>query len=252
MYLALKIAYNGKKFHGYARQPNLRTIEGELIKVLTKYGFIKDVKKSSFRSASRTDKGVSALCNVISFKKENYDKISLKALSSEFDDIIIYGSNEVNSDFNPRHAKYRKYTYYLNTKDIDIDKIISASEVFTGEHNFTNFARVEKHKNPVRTIDNIVFSKNDDFLVIDFYAQNFLWQQVRRIVSALEKIGLGKLYKKDVLQALEKPNDEIDFGIAMPDNLILDDIVYNFEFEIDNCQFKKIKKKLIDYLSEFK
>jgi tRNA pseudouridine38-40 synthase len=234
MNVALKFAYNGKNFHGYARQPKLRTVEGELIKVLIKYDLIKDVKKSLFRSASRTDKGVSALCNVISFKTDNFDKLSLEDLSNEFEDIVIYGKKEVDSKFNPRHAKYRKYIYYLYSKNIDIDKIISSSEIFTGEHNFTNFARVEEHKNPVRAIDNIVFSKNDKFLIIDFYAQTFIWQQVRRIVSALEKIGLEKLDKKDVINALKNPNDRVDFGLASPDNLILADIVYDFEFEYDN------------------
>ena len=40
MRIGLKFAYDGSKFHGYARQPNLRTIEGELIKALIKNGFI--------------------------------------------------------------------------------------------------------------------------------------------------------------------------------------------------------------------
>lgn len=246
MYIALKFAYNGKNFHGYARQPNLRTVEGELIKVLTKHGIIEDAKSSSFKSASRTDKGVSALCNVVSFKTKNFDKISLKESSKEFEDIIIYGMKEVDPDFNPRHAKYRKYTYYLNSNNLDIEKTIPSSEIFTGEHNFTNFARVEEHKNPMRTINNIVFGRNDNFLIIDFYAQTFLWQQVRRIVSALEKIGLGKLDKKDVIQALENPKDKVDFGLASPDKLILADVVYDFEFECNN--YKETKNALKNYI----
>ena len=65
MRIAVKFAYDGRIFHGYARQPHLKTVDGELINALMKYGIIHDTEESRFRSASRTDKGVSALCNVI-------------------------------------------------------------------------------------------------------------------------------------------------------------------------------------------
>ena len=77
--------------------------------------------------------------------------------------------------------------------NLDVDRVLSAAGLFTGEHNFQNFARVEPLKNPVRTIDNIVVGEKQDFLVLDFYAQTFLWNQIRRIVSAVEKIGDGTL-----------------------------------------------------------
>ena len=45
MRIALKFAYDGEKFYGYARQPNLRTVEDELIKALVKNGLIEDTKE---------------------------------------------------------------------------------------------------------------------------------------------------------------------------------------------------------------
>ena len=42
MRIALKFAYDGRNFHGYARQPQLKTVEGEIIKALIKHGFIED------------------------------------------------------------------------------------------------------------------------------------------------------------------------------------------------------------------
>ena len=80
MRLAFKFAYDGRKFSGYARQPNLQTIEGELIKTLIQHGFIKDTKQSHFRSASRTDKGVSALGNVIAFNTDCTKNIIIEEL----------------------------------------------------------------------------------------------------------------------------------------------------------------------------
>ena len=43
MRLVIKFAYDGKKFHGYARQPNLKTVEGDLINNLIKQGIIKEL-----------------------------------------------------------------------------------------------------------------------------------------------------------------------------------------------------------------
>ena len=118
MRIALKFAYDGEKFYGYARQPNLRTVEDELIKALVKNGLIEDTKESVFRSASRTDKHVSSFGNVISFNTNESKKNILHCFSDEFEDIVVYGINDAESDFNPRHAKYRNYVYYLNVNNL--------------------------------------------------------------------------------------------------------------------------------------
>jgi tRNA pseudouridine38-40 synthase len=243
MRLAAKFAYDGRKFHGYARQPNLKTVEKEIINTLIKHDFIEDAVESNFRSASRTDKGVSALGNVVAFNTTTSKKDILNLSSDDFTDILLYGIKEVEPDFNPRHAIYRHYSYYLNVKNIDVEKLMSASAIFAGEHDFSNFARVEASKNPVRTIDNIVFTNEEDFLVIDFYAQTFLWNQIRRIISALEKIGRGDLAEEQVAVALFNPCNKVDLGLAPAKPLILKDISYRFEFEYD----EKLIRKLADF-----
>lgn len=245
MRVVIKFAYDGRKFHGYARQPNLKTVEGELIKSLVKYGFIEDTKESFFRSASRTDKDVSALGNVVAFNTDSSKKRILDDLFNEFSSILFYGIKDAVADFNPRHAKLRHYRYYLPVANLDIEKIVSTSACFTGEHNFSNFARLESFKDSVRTIDNIIFALEDDFLIVDFYAQTFLWHQIRRIVSALIKVGNGKLEKEQIIVALDNPDKKVDFGLASAEPLVLSDIVYDFDFEYD----KKILKEL-DLLEE--
>ena len=238
MRIAIKFAYDGREFHGYARQPQLKTVEGEVIKALVKYGSIEDTEESCFRSASRTDKDVSALCNVVAFNTNTSKKRILQELSDDFTGIIIYGIKDVKSEFNPRYAQYRQYRYYLQVGNLDIKKIISTAASFTGEHDFSNFTRLEPFKGPVRTIDSIVFTEKGDFLVIDFYAQTFLWHQIRRIVSALEKVGKGILEKQQIIEALCNPDKKVDFGLVPAEPLILNNIVYDFEFEYD--------KKLLD------
>lgn len=241
MRIAIKFAYDGKEFEGYARQPNLKTVEEDLIKSLIKHEIILDAKKSLFRSASRTDKNVSALGNVVAFNTNVSEKKIMKKLSDDFSSIIVYGIKKVDPDFYPRYAKMRVYSYYLPIFDLDIDKIISASASFTGKHNFSNFAKLEPSKNPIRTIDNIIFSFHNNFLIIDFYAQTFLWHQIRRIINALIKVGDGKIEETQIIDALEKPDKKVDFGLASAEPLILMDIIYNFDFRYTKKQLIKLK-----------
>lgn len=234
MRYAVKFAYDGSYFYGYARQPHLETVEEELIKTCIRNGIIQDISTAQIRSASRTDKGVSALCNVITFNTFLSKKHILKRLFSEHSSIIPYAVTIVDDDFNPRYAKLRQYRYYLLKKNRSIDAIIDTASVFTGEHNFSNFARLEPSKNPVRKIESITVTEEDDFLFIDFFAQTFLWHQIRRIISAVLKVEQGKLTKQDVLSALNNPLVKVDYGLAPAEPLLLMDITYdNIAFEYD-------------------
>jgi len=242
MRIALKFAYNGMEFQGYARQPKLKTIEGEIIDLLIQNNIIKDVKESKFRSASRTDKGVSALGNVIAFNTLLTKNFVFKKLKNNKEDILFYGIKNVEQDFYPRYAELRVYRYYLKKQDFDFDKIIDIASVFVGEHNFSNFARVESDKNPIRTIENIVLTEKDYFFNIDFYAQTFLWHQIRRIISAIEKFCNEKLTKKQIEEALNNQNIKVDYGLAPAEPLILKDVVYDFEFDYEKNYLKKLKE----------
>ena len=122
MHIALKFAYYGIKFQGYARQPKLKTVEGEIIDLLIQNNIIKDDKQSKFRSASRTDKGASALGNVIAFNTALTKNKVFKKLKNNNKDILFYGIKKVEQDFYPRYAKLRIYRYYLKKQDFDIKK----------------------------------------------------------------------------------------------------------------------------------
>lgn len=241
MRIAVKFAYDGQSFYGYARQPNLRTVEGEVIKTLIKHGFMEDTKESRFLSASRTDKGVSALCNVVAFNSNYEPKQILDSLKKESGDIIFYGISQVDDNFNPRYAKSRFYRYYLLKQNIDTEKITKTLAAFTGTHDFTNFARIESFKNPVRKIENIVVTESKDYLIIDFFAPNFLWNQIRRIISAVKKVGSGKTDKHEVVEALINPEKVADFNVVTSKPLILKDIEYDVNFHYSKNMLNKIK-----------
>ena len=136
---ALKIGYIGTNFHGFQRQPDLRTVEEELIYHLRKLNYIDDLKKSRFRIAGRTDAGVHSLGNVISFQSEKDVRVN-EINNSLPDDIQILASAPVRYAFKPRYAQMRQYRYML-FQDLDIDKLRECAEIFKGTHNFTNFTK---------------------------------------------------------------------------------------------------------------
>ena len=241
MRIALKFGYNGQNFYGFARQPNLKTVEGKIIEILKETNYIINPSDNQFRYASRTDKGVSALSNIIAFNTEKKDDKIFNEINLD-KNIIFYGIQKVDADFFPRYAKHRTYRYYLQNRDYDVEKIMSASKLFVGKHDFTNFAKIEKGKNPERTIENIIINTEKNYFIINFYAQTFLWNQIRRIVSALEKIGKNALDSIDIKYALENPDDKKDFGVISAEPLILMDVSYDFEFIYGAEHFKKLKE----------
>jgi tRNA pseudouridine38-40 synthase len=208
---------------------------------------IEDIKSSQFRYASRTDKKVSALGNVIAFNSESNEKDIKNKILIQFKEIIIYGYSKVPIDFFPRYAKQRHYRYFLEIKSLDDEKILNAVKIFEGEHNFSNFARLETNKNPIRTIDCINSFKINDYLVIDFHAQTFLWNQIRRIIAALIKLGKNKITIKQIKDGLENPNKKIDFGVAPAKPLILMDIIYDFHFNIDKKLYSIAEELILPF-----
>ena len=247
MKIALKFAYNGQNFYGFARQPNLKTVEGRILDILTETGYITNPTVNQFRYASRTDKGVSAFGNVIAFNTgKKLDKIFNEINLNE--DIVFYGLKHVDDDFFPRYAKQRIYQYHLKNQGYNIKKIRDTISLFIGTHNFSNFARIEKGKNPIRTIDDIKIFEKKEYIVFEFYAQTYLWNQIRRIISATEKVCNEKILNEDITNALKNPIKRFDFGLSDAKPLILIDVLYNFAFEKNSNldELKNLEKKKME------
>ena len=125
----LKVAYNGKEFHGSQYQPDVRTVEGDILKALENEG----IEVVSYRFISRTDKGVSALSNIL--KLEVQESINIKKLSHLLKDIWIYG--KTNNDL--KFPLTKTYRYYLFDKNYDEDL---SPGFFNGNHDFFRFLNI--------------------------------------------------------------------------------------------------------------
>ncbi len=229
MRVALKFGYDGSRFWGYQRQPDVRTVEGDIINAMKKTKMILDVQESNLRSSSRTDRGASAVGNAVAIDTDFKKGEILKALNSNIEDTYFWGIAEVEDDFNPRHARQRWYRYHLD-KDLDLDMLREASGLFIGEHDFRSFCKKDD-KTTVRIVDSITLARGEEFIQFDIKAQSFLWNMVRRIVSVVVKYAMGEISGEDIESALG--GEERDFGLMSAHPLFLMDVSYGFEFDVE-------------------
>lgn len=223
MYLLLKFAYLGTKFEGYQIQPDKITVEGEILKILTKYQ-IADTLKSS----SRTDRGVSALGNVIKIETNRDIKTVFGILNSQLHNIYFYSYSIVSKDFNPRITIERHYRYYFLDIGYNLKKMKECTPMFLGTHDFTGFSKHDS-RNSIRTIKSISIRKVGNFYVLEIVGESFLWNMARRIVGAVQQVGLNKLKLNDIKDSLV--NKISSKFTVKAENLVLVDVKYNLKFK---------------------
>jgi len=243
--VALKVAYIGTDFHGFQRQPDQNTVEGELISALKEANLIDNLNNNGYTIAGRTDRGVHALGNVISFRTDKEVRINYinDLLPKTIRILAIAG---VPSGFKPRYAKSRHYRYIIvNGANLDLNKVKNASKLIEGTHDFSNFSK-RSERNPVRTVDSIKISLNDDILIIDVIGESFLWNMVRKIAASLYMVGSGELELNDVQKYLI-PTNCAEIVPLPPEGLVLLDTKYeNVKFVYDEYA----KKKFLSILEE--
>jgi tRNA pseudouridine38-40 synthase len=228
--IALKFAYDGTCFYGFQRQPDGPTVEGSLINALCKIGAIKSPRECGYRSSSRTDRGVSALGNIVSFRSPFVLSELCSAANSEMTDVWAYSCIEVPESFNPRGARQRWYRYYLAKGVQDEDALRVIASRFVGVHDFSGYARKDK-RNPMRKIDSIKISSAGRFFTIDFRAESFLWNMVRRIVWMMNEGSSGRLPLDQI--GPESQRKPVRVGLARPEYLVLMGIYCGVEFPVD-------------------
>ena len=219
----ITFSYDGTKFNGFQKQIGLRTIESEIEKAVS---YMNGQKETLITASGRTDKGVHAKGQVANFDLDieiPLFKIKMGLNSLLPEDIHIIDVQETSNDFHSRYmVKEKEYYYLINmgeynpitrnyiyqyNKKIDIDKMIDASLIFIGTHDFRSFISGEdKRENSVRTIKSIDFEISDDILKITFIGDGFMKYQIRNIVGSLVEVGNGKKTKEDLTRIMDLKN----------------------------------------------
>ena len=224
------VEYEGTRYYGFQLQANQPTIQEEIERALGKL----TGEKIRVRSASRTDTGVHAKGQVISFRTTSLlpPQTFINGLNYYLpEDIAIKAAYRVSDSLNVRrNAVSREYNYYiLNSPTrsplaerfcylvgghLDIEAMNCASQALVGKHDFTSFASSIKvgEKSMVRTVYRAEMKKGGELIVFNMVANSFLTHQVRNTVGALVRVGLGKMPADEFCSILEAK----ELGLARP------------------------------------
>ncbi|HSD56964.1 MAG TPA: tRNA pseudouridine(38-40) synthase TruA [Methanotrichaceae archaeon] len=232
MKIALKLAYLGDAYYGFQRQPDLVTVDSEVRKALLKIGVI----NGDFCYAGRTDRGVSALGQVIDFWIDE-DKAYLarpRCVNGRLPrDIWTWAWAVAPIGFSARwNALWREYRYLLWHPGLDLQIMRECAELLKGEHDFRNFSSAKV--DTVKTVTKLEILEQNGLFVLDIRANGFLWNMVRKIVGALEKVGAGERSEKWFSDLLRP---ELNHGAptAPAEGLMLMDVGYEgLEWQVDD------------------
>jgi tRNA pseudouridine38-40 synthase len=204
--LRLELEYDGTDFHGWAAQPGLRTVEGELRAALD------DVFPSWGRLAiaGRTDTGVHALANVASLDADGGPppERAAAALNAVLpDDVAVGGAEQVAGDFHARFsARSRSYRYRIwrrperspfehrrswwVARPVDEGALAESAALLLCEHDFRAFTPTQtQHEVFVRTVTSAVWRREGDLLVFEITADSFLRHMVRTLVGSMLELS---------------------------------------------------------------
>ncbi len=245
--IGVRIAYDGSGFSGYQIQNERRTVQGEIEKGLERL-FSEHIRVAS---AGRTDSGVHARGQFISFLLENRSIPAAKvavALNTRLPgDISAITSDEMPEGFHARYsALQRVYRYYLHPGTArdplrdryvwrigrvpSIAKLNRLASCLIGYHDFTIFASSrDTTDRRLRTIDHAAFFPEGDCIVFEIAARSFMWHMVRSVVGtilALEKAGSDE----SVLKGMIASGDRSLAGETAPARgLVFHRVIYRSE-----------------------
>jgi tRNA pseudouridine38-40 synthase len=187
---AYRVAYDGRPYNGFQRQPDVPTVEGTLFDALTRLGVRTraDGPPEGYAAAGRTDAGVSAVAQTVAFAAPAW--LTPAAFNSELPaDVRVWASVPVSEGFHATHdASERRYTYYLYAPDADDSLAADTLAALSGRHDFHNLTPDDD--GTVRELSGDI-DRQGDFLVVTLSAGGFCRQLVRRVVGLLDEIVHG-------------------------------------------------------------
>ena len=247
--IVLVVEYNGTRYHGFQLQATLPTIQGEIEKALLKL----TGERIRVMAASRTDAGVHARGQVVSFRTKSPlpPQTFVNGLNYYLPgDIAIKAAYRVDDSFNVRRdAISREYKYYILNSltrspvregfsyrvggHLDIEAMNQACQALIGEHDFALFASSMGvgTKSTVRRVHQAEMEKDGELAVFNIVANSFLPHQVRNTVGTLIRVGLGKMKVDEFCSIIEMKKPGLVGPAAPARGLCLMQVNYPYPFE---------------------
>ena len=232
------LEYDGTEYHGWQLQPDARTLQGVLETALG------TALRHPVRVAAsgRTDAGVHALGQVVTFRTEHpIDarelRKSLNALTPP--DLAVHEIALVADGFDARrHATARVYEYRIWNqawrsafwhrftwhvpRALDVRAMRFAAAALAGEHDFSAFRASDcDSESAVRRVIHSGFTEAEGLCVYRIEANAFLKHMVRAIVGTLVEVGAGQRSADDVADVLASRDRSRGGQTAPPQGLVL-------------------------------
>jgi tRNA pseudouridine38-40 synthase len=208
--VVLGVSYRGQRYNGWQSQPDGNTVQDKLEKALARFA---DVEQLRTVCAGRTDAGVHALNQVVHLDTaiERCDSSWVRGTNRFLPpDIAVQWCTFTDESFHARFGAIgRRYVYVLleswvrpaveagsvgwSFRPLDGDAMREASQVLTGEHDFSAFRSAEcQAPTPIKTIRSIDITRRGAYWRFEFDANAFLHHMVRNLIGSLLAVGTGK------------------------------------------------------------
>ena len=252
---AFRVAYDGREYAGFQRQPHATTVEGTLLRALAEHGILDrgdgptHATPPGYAAAGRTDAGVSAVAQTVAFAAPDW--LTPRAFNGHLPGSVrVWAAADVPDGLHATHdATRRTYRYHLfaparddgagrdddtdRDHGVDDDRVRDALARLSGEHDFHNLTSDET--GTVRDL-RASATRTGDILVFEVSAGGFPRALVRRLVAAVRAVGRGTADRSliDRLLDAEPVPGEVGVGPAPPEPLVLWDVSYDgVAFEVD-------------------
>ena len=240
----LIVCYDGSSYSGFQRQAEETTIQQVLEEKLARICG----EPVTVTGSGRTDAGVHARCQVVSFATNGTIPVEnvARALNSILpEDIRALRAEEVQAGFNARkNACWKEYEYRIRytpepdpftrnyawqmTELPDIDKMNVAAAMIMGQHDFSGFQSTGSSPvSPVKTIYKSCWETTPNSTLVYHIAGNgFVYHMVRNLVWSMVQIGLGKKPPESMAEELTSKRGEFENAPAPAQGLYLARVEY--------------------------